>query len=108
MKEDYNDYRITALEKLLSYSLPDIYPIIENIKVTKNDAGLYILIYTNLPDEITGENYWTSDFADNDFSWMKAKWIPHYMKYLGFDQNEFMGLYVYVFKKNGEVIQKEW
>ena len=103
-----------AVEKLAMKLLPEIYPVITDIKVDgpkKQYVGLQVIdngfdvdVYTTIPSGITKENYWNSEYANMDFSYMMAHHFPKLLKYFGI--NSYLPTDVNVYNVDGKLIGK--
>lgn len=103
-----------AVEKLAMQMLPEIYPTITDIKVDGpkkkyvglrvTDYGFDVDVYTTIPSGITKQNYWDSEYADNDFSYMIAYHFPKLLKYFGI--NSYLPTDVNVYNVDGKLIGK--
>ena len=109
-----NDNIGKAVEKLAMQILPEIYPVITDIKVDGpkkkyvglrvTDYGVDVDVYTTIPSGITKENYWNSEYANMDFSYMMAHHFPKLLKYFGI--NYFLVPDINVYNVNGKLIGK--
>jgi len=109
-----NDNIGKAVEKLAMQILPEIYPVITDIKVDGpkkkyvglrvTDYGFDVDVYTTIPSEITKQDYWNSEDADNDFSYMMAYHFPKLLKYFGI--NSYLPTDVNVYNVDGKLIGK--
>jgi hypothetical protein len=99
--------RVELLKKLLNEMMPKVYPVIKHIDITNQNSNNgdihYIRVFTTIPDGITSDNYWDSEYAEMDFSWMDAHYVPEILTYLGVDKSRFYRI-VYVYNDNDELI----
>ena len=68
------------------------------------DYGFDVDVYTTIPSEITKQDYWNSEYANNDFSYMMAYHFPKLLKYFGI--NSYLPTDVNVYNVDGKLIGK--
>ena len=105
--EILSEKKVELFERLLNEMMPKVYPVIKHINVTTQETNSgsihYIRVFTTIPDGINSDNYWDSEFADMDFSWMDAHYVNELLTYLGIDKSRFYRV-VYVYNENDELI----
>ena len=105
--EVLSNKKVELFEKLLNEMMPKVYPVIKRIDVTTQETTTgnihYIRVFTTIPDGVNSDNYWDSEFADMDFSWMDAHYINEILTYLGVDKSRFYRV-VLVYNDNDEPI----
>ena len=102
-----------SLEILANKILPEIYPVITDIKIKgpmKRYIGLTVTnnfykieVYTTIPEDVTRENYWDSEYGDMDFTYMNDYHIKDLLKYLSINPDYFHSEIV-VYDINGNTI----
>jgi len=110
-----NKTKTDALELISNKILPEIYPVITDIKIegpmkkyiglTVTDNFYKIKVDTTIPEDVTIENYWNSDYADMDFTYMKSHHVKDLLKYLKINPN-FFHSEMEVYNINGDLIGK--
>jgi len=112
MSNSINPKKIELLEKMLNQLIPKIYPVIRYIKIDGPKKRMFtwvpylsydINVYTTIPEYITKDDYWTSDYRKMDFSYMGAYHIDEMLKYLGLEQFDFYRQ-IFVYNINDELI----
>lgn len=111
-KSKVNSKKIHLLERMLNELMPKIYPVIRYIKIEGPEKQMRgwitflnyeIDVYTTIPEGITKDDYWTSEYRDMDFSWMAHHHVDEMLKYLSLNPNDFFRE-VYVYNINDELI----
>jgi hypothetical protein len=98
MSDNINPKKIELLEKMLNQLMPKIYPVIRYIKISGPKKNRFtwvsyltydINVYTTIPEYITKEEYWTSDYRDMDFSYMGHYHVDEMLRYIGIEPFDF-------------------
>jgi hypothetical protein len=98
MSDNINQKRIQLLEKMLNQLMPKIYPVIRHIKIEGPEIGrfgwvryseYYINVFTTIPEYITIDNYWTSEYRDMDFSYMGYYHVDELLHYINLKPLDF-------------------
>jgi hypothetical protein len=112
MSNSINPKKIELLEKMLNQLMPKIYPVIRYIKIDGPKKRMFtwvpylsydINVYTTIPEYITKDDYWTSDYRKMDFSYMGAYHINEMLRYIGLEPFDFYRQ-IFVYNINDELI----
>lgn len=95
------NFELSSINKLAKAYLKDIYPVITDIQIVQNGDRYDSYVKTTIPENITMKNYWSSEYAAMDFSYMMAYHLPHIGKYLGINIKPNNA---YVFDVDGKLI----
>jgi len=95
--------------KMMNKLVAPIYPVITNIDTRLSDLpdgtqNLILKIDTTIPEGITSKNYWTSEYADMDFSYLSYYYVNEVLTYLGIPRNSIKRRETYAFNINGDLI----
>lgn len=112
MNENISPKKLVILEKMLNHLMPKIYPVIRYIKIDGPEKKMRgwitylnydINVYTTIPEGITIDNYWTSEYRNMDFSWMGYHHVDELLSYISISPDDFYRE-VYVYNVNDELI----
>lgn len=112
MESNISPKIVELMEKMLNQLMPRIYPVIRLIEIegpkTKNFGWITYLnytvnVYTTIPEEITMDDYWVSDYSDMDFSYFGTHYIDEILGYFNLRPDEFYRS-VLVYNINNDLI----
>lgn len=113
MLDSSKETKTKSLEILANKILPEIYPVITDIQIKgpmKRYIGLTVTnnfykieVYTTIPEDVTRENYWDSEYGDMDFAYMNDYHIKDLLKYLSIN-TEYFHSEIVVYDINGDMI----
>lgn len=111
--EKIDKKRLELIETLLNKVVSRLYPVVKHMTVEGPNLtkgyfnkliNLYtIKVYTTIPEGITIDNYWDSEYADMDFSWMGYHHVNEMLTYLSINPDDFIRN-ILVYNENDELI----
>lgn len=109
MRNNLTQRDMKLFTKMMNKLVAPIYPVITDIETYLSDLPddtqhLILKINTTIPEGITSKNYWTSEYADMDFSYLSYYYVDEVLAYLGIPRNSVKIRETYAFNINGDLI----